>query len=226
MRAQRRQASRQRKMLARIADWHRGLRAKVRRHPILVLVQLPLHMLLLAAVTAALVLAWSLGEWLAPAAFNPQREFLARGAFFLLLAATMAHLFYLSSLAFFATARLGRRGSAAATIMEMLFTLMFGFAVIYYYLQLLSGNTALEGMHPIPGVEARHKIAFGLRLLLLPPFEVVIDCLYFSTATIATVGYGDIHAVSPLARIFTTLEMAAGFLLITVSLGSILGSKE
>jgi hypothetical protein len=40
------------------------------------------------------------------------------------------------------------------------------------------------------------------------------DALYFTVSTLATVGYGDIAAVSPTARIGATAQMVAGLLLL------------
>lgn len=59
-----------------------------------------------------------------------------------------------------------------------------------------------------------------------PARELVIDCLYFSTITIATVGYGDIRPVYPVAKAAVMLEVVAGFLWIVVCIGAVIGPKK
>jgi hypothetical protein len=48
---------------------------------------------------------------------------------------------------------------------------------------------------------------FGFMLLEQKPF---IDALYFMVVTIATVGYGDIHPVTPLGKLFVILLILSG----------------
>ncbi len=55
---------------------------------------------------------------------------------------------------------------------------------------------------------------FGLGTFNLNAFSeemTVIDSFYYSFATITTVGYGDIHAISNVAKIISISEMIAGF---------------
>ena len=50
--------------------------------------------------------------------------------------------------------------------------------------------------------------------------------LYFSLATLTTLGYGDIVAVKPAARMLATLEAAAGVLYIAIFVASLIGSYQ
>jgi hypothetical protein len=38
----------------------------------------------------------------------------------------------------------------------------------------------------------------------------ILDGLYFSVCTLATVGYGDLHPTTPLAKVFTMLYLGLG----------------
>ena len=38
----------------------------------------------------------------------------------------------------------------------------------------------------------------------------VLDSLYFSVTTLATVGYGDLHPTTPLSKVFTMVYMVLG----------------
>ena len=50
--------------------------------------------------------------------------------------------------------------------------------------------------------------------------------LYFSLATLTTLGYGDIVAVRPAARMLATLEAAAGVLYIAIFVASLVASYQ
>lgn len=52
------------------------------------------------------------------------------------------------------------------------------------------------------------------------------DSLYFTVATFATVGYGDITARSQVARVLTTLQMAGGLLLVGVAARVLAGAVQ
>ena len=51
--------------------------------------------------------------------------------------------------------------------------------------------------------------------------EVYVAALYFATATVTTVGFGDVSAVTNLERVVTTLLMAAGATYYAYLVGSI-----
>ena len=50
--------------------------------------------------------------------------------------------------------------------------------------------------------------------------------LYFSLATLTTLGYGDIVAIRPPARMFATLEAAAGVLYIAITVARLVASYQ
>ncbi|WP_324614216.1 potassium channel family protein, partial [Streptomyces kebangsaanensis] len=52
------------------------------------------------------------------------------------------------------------------------------------------------------------------------------DALYFTVATFATVGYGDITAQSQTARVLTTLQMVGGLLLVGVAARVLAGAVQ
>ncbi len=52
------------------------------------------------------------------------------------------------------------------------------------------------------------------------------ESLYFSIATISTVGYGDLSAVSPIARILVSVEIFCGLLLILFGVEAILSARR
>lgn len=54
----------------------------------------------------------------------------------------------------------------------------------------------------------------------------VITALYLSITTLATVGYGDIHAVSDLARVAVIVQISTGPLLLSWLLSTLLASRE
>jgi Ion channel len=50
--------------------------------------------------------------------------------------------------------------------------------------------------------------------------------LYFSLVTLTTLGYGDITAIKPVARMVTTLEAAAGVLYIAITVARLVGARN
>lgn len=54
----------------------------------------------------------------------------------------------------------------------------------------------------------------------------VITALYLSITTLATVGYGDIHAASDLARVAVIMQISTGPLLLSWLLSTLLASRE
>jgi hypothetical protein len=50
--------------------------------------------------------------------------------------------------------------------------------------------------------------------------------LYFSLTTLTTLGFGDIVAVKPAARMFTTLEAAAGVLYVAITVARLVASRQ
>jgi Ion channel len=50
--------------------------------------------------------------------------------------------------------------------------------------------------------------------------------LYFSLTTLTTLGYGDIVAVTPAARMFATIEAAAGVLYVAITIARLVASRQ
>jgi hypothetical protein len=70
-----------------------------------------------------------------------------------------------------------------------------------------------------PGSFAEAGIVLAGRI---PPSKI----LYFSLATLTTVGYGDIVAVRPAARMLATMEAAAGVLYIAITVARLVASYQ
>ena len=51
--------------------------------------------------------------------------------------------------------------------------------------------------------------------------ETKVDAVYFSTSTLSTVGYGDVHATGQLGRGIVVMQIAADFLFVVVVVGII-----
>ena len=163
--------------------------------------------------------------------FPPEDILLPEHLFFVLLILFLlliwGHYIYLNLTAFLTNIRIERDASPVIRIAQMLLTTVFAFAIVYYYLQLFTGDKAFEGMSLI----GYKKRSYGLegfmdKLLFIPPFETIVDCFYYSVVTISTVGYGDIHPKYWLAKLLTSSEVIAGFVLIVLSLGSVIGAKK
>lgn len=116
---------------------------------------------------------------------------------------------------------------AAARIVQLVGSATLAFAVLHYYVALLSDPGAYAGMLA-PTPERGWCGACGVldRLMFIPSTATVVDCLYFSAATMTTVGYGDIHPASTMAKLVTVTEMMAAFTLIVVILGGVLGRSD
>jgi hypothetical protein len=63
----------------------------------------------------------------------------------------------------------------------------------------------------------------GVPMIRNPPASTMI---YFSLSTLTTVGYGDIVAIKPPARMFATLEAASGVLYIAISVARLVASYQ
>jgi hypothetical protein len=60
----------------------------------------------------------------------------------------------------------------------------------------------------------------------LPPNTPWSTILYFSLTTLTTVGYGDIVAVKPAARMFAMLEATAGVLYVAITIARLVATRQ
>lgn len=51
------------------------------------------------------------------------------------------------------------------------------------------------------------------------PLESTLDAFYFSVVTMTTLGYGDIHPLSPLAKVLVIVEVLSGVMLLAIMVG-------
>jgi voltage-gated potassium channel len=51
-----------------------------------------------------------------------------------------------------------------------------------------------------------------------PRFDNIVDALYFSGVTIATLGYGDITPKNPISKIFCVYEVFSGILIVVIAI--------
>jgi Ion channel len=101
------------------------------------------------------------------------------------------------------------------------------FAAIHYYVALLSDRVAYAGMiGPMPKDGWPYYFDWPNKILFIPSIETVVDCVYFSTVTMATLGYGDIHPATMIAKIATMAEIFFSFGLIVVVLGWVIGHAK
>jgi hypothetical protein len=101
------------------------------------------------------------------------------------------------------------------------------FAIVHYYVALFSDRVAYDGMiGPMPDHGWPVYYGWFNKIIFIPSIETVVDCLYFSTVTMATLGYGDIHPATIVAKIATMAEIFFSFGLIVVVLGWVIGHAK
>ncbi len=89
---------------------------------------------------------------------------------------------------------------AAVTVALMLVTLVVGFLSIY-------ATMARTGRH-------------------LPGLDTKVDAVYFTVTTLATVGFGDIHAASEPARVVVTIQMLFDLTVVAVAARLLFGVAQ
>lgn len=204
----------------------------VSRHPIILLLLLPSYLFL------ALVCSGSLGIGIAMAiqmlrAGNTDLNFEFASLSIILTLIPVAgifaaHYLYLLWFSFVSLGTLDGSPRSVFTVVQLVGTTAILFALIHYYVALFSGPEAYIGMIDLADKNAWiwHEYNRLPRLLTPPPIGMVLDCLYFSFVTMATVGYGDIHPGSMAAKIATILEILVAFVLIVVILARVMSRPE
>ncbi len=107
---------------------------------------------------------------------------------------------------------LGRKGEITRGRLFVSVSLYFLIALTWYALYGL-----IDTLQPGSFADGSVVMAKGV------PASVL---MYFSLETITTVGYGDVVAVTPLARMLATLEAAAGVLFIAITVARLVASYQ
>jgi hypothetical protein len=103
------------------------------------------------------------------------------------------------------------RGSTSARLtisVSLYFLLGMSWFAIYNVVNAIQPGSIAEAGTPITGVA--HWSTF----------------LYFSMVTLTTLGYGDIIAIRPAARMFAVLEAAAGVLYLAITVARLVGAAQ
>lgn len=109
-------------------------------------------------------------------------------------------------------------------IFQLFLSITFVFALIYYYLQLFSRNKAFTGLRDIGFDWSKSYVQTYEAFLHIPSVDVIVDYFYFSVITITTLGYGDIHPLSSIAKLACSIQVLVGFIVVVISLGSVVGA--
>jgi hypothetical protein len=107
---------------------------------------------------------------------------------------------------------LGQPGPATSARLYLCISLYFTLGLCWFSL-FNTINTLRPGSFALDGT--------GLTGRMYPS-----TLLYFSLATLTTVGYGDIVPVTPVARMFSTLEAASGVLYIAITVARLVNVRE
>jgi hypothetical protein len=146
------------------------------------------------------------------------------------------HFLYITLASITPTSRIKGNVKQVLRVLQILVVVVIIFAAAHYCLHLLSGNEAYAGMSPIQITEHKPLRGFpqyiegSMKIIdsLYSPGspETIADCIYFSTVTTATIGYGDIYPKSVGARILTTIQIIVSFGLVIVILGWAMGHPD
>jgi hypothetical protein len=137
------------------------------------------------------------------------------------------HYLFLSFRSFISATSMEFYHNPILRVVQLVAITVLYFAIVHYYVALLSDRVAYEGMSgPMPDHGWPGYYDWFNKILVVPSIETIVDCLYFSTVTMATVGYGDIHPATMVAKIATMAEIFFSFGLIVVVLGWVIGHAK
>ena len=102
-------------------------------------------------------------------------------------------------------------------LLSLYLALVFIFATTYFWMVVFFDPTKpFEGIgspwHWLPGTQGR-------RWTLGDAALTAVDCFHYSTVTITTLGFGDMHPVHWSAKLLTDFEVLAGVGLVAIGLG-------
>jgi hypothetical protein len=134
------------------------------------------------------------------------------------------HYLFLVLTSFVSTSSLDGSVNSIVRVLQLVATTAIYFAVVHYYVALFSGPDAYPGLTALAPREGWWNDGDWIaKLGFVPSSEMVVDCLYFSTITMATIGYGDIHPGNMIAKLATMAEVFTSFGLIVVILARVIG---
>ena len=137
------------------------------------------------------------------------------------------HYLYVTFVSFLSASQVGSFAEPVFRVLQLVATTSIFFAAIHYYVALLSDGSAYDGLvRPMPRDGWSPWTNWFDRLVFVPSVETVVDCLYFSAVTMATVGYGDIKPVTVIAKVAAMAEILFSFGLIVVVLGWVIGHAK
>lgn len=149
------------------------------------------------------------------------------GAVFTFLVCAWGYFLVINYLVFARTTALGAGLHRALRIAQLVAVVVVTFAIAHYYIQLFSADNAYSGIHPIYSDDfPAGRQAVLDKIIHLPSPATVVDLLYFSAVTTATVGYGDMHPTSLVAKSAVMAQVVASFILVVVVLGSVLNGDR
>jgi voltage-gated potassium channel Kch len=209
--------------------FHRTLRASIVRHQFLLLPIFVIHVVILYC---GILLGFILASLLIEAGVNGELAgVLGFAAGFALGYLAMGHFLFLLSDTLTAITNATQLTSEILAALQLIVVSILFFAIAHYCVDIASSGYEIsyEGMHdPIAEKIDRaafHSKSLSERFFSAPDMKTIINCIYFSTVTTATVGYGDISPSSPVARLVTTTQIVFSFGLVIVLLGRLLGVK-
>jgi Ion channel len=165
---------------------------------------------------------------------HPYLEYqLAKLIFFVFGSLIWAHFLVMTFQCFSAAIR---QKTTILRVAQLVAVTVLIFAAAHYYVALFSNSSSPRALNRSGETSAYHGLKnpvppngwgyvgdFEDRLFFVPDAEMIVDVIYFSVVTTATVGYGDIYPVTIPAKFVTIIQIGMSFVLIVVVLGWVIG---